>query len=201
MRRAFAAGFAAALALALAADAAEALCPSCGFKCAEGVTNCWACGTHLPEAKRPSEIAPKELLVIGVLPERRRGSAAQTAPEAELEEILKWMAANPQAHEEALERLDALMRRVSGTALAALVDRKMAELRAEVAEANRPKSKEERETDVAKRVPEVMSIVRRNPDRVEENIRRLERLLGLARGTSYETYVAAQLARLRRARE
>lgn len=179
---------------ALAAD-----CPACKLDCPRSTTNCWACGMRLPGSPRPDELGPVDIVVIKVLPEKKADRAQVATPEAELEKVEQWIAENPAEHDEAIKRLKLLMEKVSGTALEEHVADRMAKISARVAETTRPgRSAEEREDEAHRMVLQVMKVVRSNPDKIKENIRRLEGVLKIAEDTKYERYILSQLTILRK---
>lgn len=180
---------AAAAPAAPAAPAAE--CKHCRFECSEGITNCWSCGTRVPGSEDPGKLVPVRLIVIDVLVEKKPGGPVGAArdPSGEVGTVEKWIDANPDDYAGALERLEPLLDSVRGTVYEARVEDRIARIRAAVVEASRPMTAEAREKRAASMVAKVAGRVRRRPDRRVENVRDLEQLLAVAKGTSYEGYV------------
>ena len=180
--------------LLIAAEAGAARCAACGFECPEGTLNCWSCGKRIPGSKNPVELLSASLVVVDIVTEQKTdvagsGAGAVRDPSGELEEVEKWIDANPDDYAGAIKRLDPLLDAVRGTVDEERVEERIARIRAALREASRPMSKEEREKKAASMVMKVAANVRKRADRLRENVRDLEQLLALARGTSYEAYV------------
>ncbi len=181
-----------ALALALAAASARAGdCPSCSFKSLEGITNCWSCGTRMPGSEDPRKLAPVNLIVVDVLARKKAEAPSRAArnTSAEVEAVEKWIDANEDDYAGAIARLDPLLDAVRGTVYEARVEDRIARIRAAVEAVSQPMTAEEREKKAASMVIKVAARVRKRADRPEENVRDLEQLLAMAKGTSYEAYV------------
>ncbi len=182
------------------------LCQSCKFEYPEATTNCWACGKRLPDSPLTRKLPPIEPLVVRVLPEEEQGGGAGSlaeskgalaAPEVALEEIERQIAENPTEHGEALNSLEALLEKVLKTPLESIVRERMREVRAEMLKANFPRTPQEREAEVAKLMPRILKEIKDNPNRLTENVRRLEKLLKLAEGTPFEALILSRLKHLR----
>lgn len=178
-------------------------CKSCRFDCPEGTTNCWSCGTRVPGSEDPGKLLPGKLIVVDVLAKKSGGPAAAAGdPSGEVEATDKWIDANPDDYAGAIERLEPLLDAVRGTVYEARVEDRIGRVRAALEEASRPMTAEEREKRAASEVAMVAARVRKRSDRPAENVRELEQLLAVAKGTSYEGYVRdllkAEKARLKR---
>ncbi len=180
------------------APAKVAPCPACSFECPAATTNCWACGRGLPGAEDAREIEPFEPLVVVALPVgSSSGETASATPEAAYDEVESWIAENPDDHDGALERLGALADRVGGTTLEAVVAKRIEDVRARQKQMTRAKTPEERETEAVEALRQVNAKLRRNPNRVRENVLELQKLVRIARGTSYEDHARKLLERER----
>jgi len=180
--------------LAVAAEARAAECAACGLDCPEGTLNCWSCGTRVPGAKDPVKLLSAKLVVVDIIAERkatevRSDAGAVRDPSGDVEAVEKWIDANPDDYAGALKRLDTLLDAVRGTVYEARVEDRIARIRAALREASRPMTKEQREKKAASMVMKVAAKVRRRSSDPAENVRELEQLLALAKGTSYEGYV------------
>lgn len=179
-----------------AAKPESAPCRSCRFDCPADTTNCWACGTRLPESRLTKKLSPIETLVVSVLPDEREGRAgAPASPEAAYEEAELWITKHPDEYDGAIRRLEQLTEKVRGTALESLVQKRVYEISAEKKKATRHRTVKEREAETAEGVQKVMGMIMANPRNHSENILALKKLLRLAHGTSYEKYVRGMLRR------
>lgn len=182
-------------------------CKSCKFECPEGTTNCWSCGTRVPDSKNPAELLSGKLIVVDVLPGKKMlaakgGAGAVHDPSSEVEAVEAWISANPDNYAGALEKLDLLLDAVRGSVYEARVEDRIKRTRAALEETSRPMTAEDREKKAATMVMKIAGKVRRNADRPAENVRDLELLLAVAKGTSYEDYVRnllkTQMAKMNR---
>jgi len=176
--------------LAVAAEARAAKCAACGYECPDGTLNCWSCGTHVPGSKNPVKLLSAKLVVVDILAERKTGAARTVRdPSGDLQDVEKWIAANPDDYAGALKRLDTLLDTVRGTVYEARVEDRIARIRAALQAASRPMTKEQREKKVIAMIAKVASKIRKRSSNPAENVRELEQILALARSTSYEGYV------------
>lgn len=189
----------------LAATVARAAdCPACAFDCPEGTTNCWSCGTRVPGSRKPDELAPVNLIVLSVLPakktEERAGAASD--PSADVEAVESWIDEHAGDHAGAIERLESLLDDVRGTVYEKRIEEHIADVRAAVEEASKPMTEKEREAKAARMLLAVQKQISSNPDGPRENIREIEKLLAVAKGTNYEGIVRrllkAEKAKLKR---
>ncbi|MHC4252505.1 MAG: hypothetical protein ACYS9X_25580 [Planctomycetota bacterium] len=172
-----------------AARAAE--CKSCRFDCPDGTTNCWSCGTRVPGSENPRKLVPGKLIVVDVLAKKRAARPAGVArdPSGDIQEVEKWIDAHPDDYAGALKRLEPLLDAVRGTVYEPRVEDRIGRIRAAVEEASRPMTPEEREKKAATMVARVAAQVRKRAGDPGQNVRDLEQLLAVAKGTSYEGYV------------
>ncbi len=175
-------------------SAKAAGCPSCKFSCEAGTTNCWACGTGLPASPLTRKLPRIQLPVVRVIPRAdKAGGGAQAGPEAAYEEAERWIGEHSDDHDGALKRLEELAEKVRGTALESLVRKRIDEILALKAKANRPKTPEERMAEVINALLKVKQKIRRTPKLHKENVLELQKLLKLAKGTPYDGAVQKML--------
>jgi len=184
--------------LAVAAEARAAECAACGSDCPEGTLNCWSCGTRVPGSEDPVKLLSARLVVVDIITERKATEARSDAgavrdPSRDVEAVEKWIDANPDDYAGALKRLDALLDAARGTVYEARVEDRLDRINAALREASRPMTKEQREKKAASSVMKVAAKIRKKSSTLAENIRELEQLLALAKGTSYEGYVKTLL--------
>ena len=175
-------------------------CPCCRLPFAEGTLFCWGCGTRVPGSPEPSKVAAVEIAPVRVLSGGTRGlqeDLAALSPEVALAGIERWIAENPNDFAGALRKLKDLLGSVRGTSLEAVVDGRIKEISAAAARASAPKSPQERAAEAARAYTKVMEQVRREPDRILNNIKLLEELLKSVEGTPYEQLVRQQIERER----
>ncbi|MHC5054240.1 MAG: hypothetical protein ACYTKD_05940 [Planctomycetota bacterium] len=177
------------LAASTAARAAE--CKSCRFDCPDGTTNCWSCGTRVPGSPDPAKLVPGKLIVVDVLAKKRaaRPTGVARDPSGDVQKVEKWIDAHPDDYAGALKRLEPLLDAVRGTVYEPRVEDRIGRIRAAVEEASRPMTAEEREKKAAAMVAKVAARVRKRVGNPAQNVRDLEQLLAVAKGTSYEGYV------------
>ena len=180
--------------LAVAAEARAADCAACGSDCPEGTLNCWSCGTRVPGSENPVKLLSAKLVVVDIITERKATEARNDAgtvrdPSGDVEAAEKWIDANPDDYAGGLKRLDTLLDAVRGTVHEARVEDRIARIRAALREASRPMTKEQREKKAASMVMKVAAKIRKKSSAPAENVRELEQLLALAKGTNYEGYV------------
>jgi hypothetical protein len=170
-------------------------CKSCRFACATGTTNCWSCGSRVPGSEHPAKLVPRKLIVVDMLAKTKLGgaSSAMSDPANDVKAVVKWIDANPSDHAGALKRLGDLLGRVRGTVHESRVKGRIAAVRAAVEEASRPMTKEERDKRAAAMVYELLPRITKRRDAPAENIRDLERLLVVVRGTDYEALVRSKI--------
>jgi hypothetical protein len=161
----------------------------------------------VPGSKNPAELVSGKLIVVDVLAKKTKTMATGSAgtvqdPSAEVETVEAWISANPEEYAGALERLDRLLDAVRGTLYEARVEDRISRVRAALEETSRPMTAADREKKAAAMVAKVAAQVRRNKDNPAANVRDLELLLAVAKGTNYEGYVRgllkAQKAKLNR---
>ena len=184
------------LALAAAAGVGVAAeCQSCRSDCPEGTTNCWSCGKRVRGSENPAELVAGKLTCVDILTDKGSdgggavGAGAIHDPSGEVAAVEKWIDAHPDDYAGGLRRLDQVLDSVRGTVYEARVEDRIARIRSAAEEASKPMTPEEREKKAASEVAKVAARVRRRDDAPAENIRELEQLLAVARGTSYEAYV------------
>ena len=102
---------------------------------------------------------------------------------------------NPDDYAGALKRLDPLLDAVRGTAYEAGVEDRITRVRAAIEETSRPMTTAEREQRAASMYLEVLSQVSKRPKNPAQNVRDLEQLLAIAKGTDYESLVRRRLKR------
>lgn len=169
-------------------------CLSCRFDGPEGTTNCWACGTRLPDSSLTRDLPPIKALVVRVLPEKKeRRADALDSPEIAFERVAGWIVEHPDDYDGAIKRLGELTEKVRGTALESIVQKRIDLIDDKRRKANRPRSPEEREADAAKAVLEAYARIRRTPELHRENVLELQKLLKRVEGTSYEGPVGQRL--------
>ena len=179
-------------------------CKSCKFACSAGTTNCWSCGSRVPGSEDPTKLVPRKLIVVDMLARKRSGGASVAASDSlsDVEAVEKWIDANPSDHAGALQRLGKLLGKVRGSVHESRVERRIASVRAAFEEASRPMTAEEREKRAASMVFEVLPKIAKRRDKPAENLRELQRLLTIAKGTNYEelvlTKIKAEKAKLKR---
>lgn len=171
-------------------------CPACSFPCPKGTINCWACGTHVPGAKTAKDLAPVKLVKMTFprADRTRSEDMAGISPKTRFRAIESWIAGNPTELVEAMSRLTELLRDVRGTALEVTITTRIERLKRAKAEADRPKTQEEREAAAARAVLSVMREVRSSRN-VRGNVKKLKALFKIARGTSFEGLARRQLDR------
>ena len=158
--------------------------------------NCWACGSHVPGAGSAKRLAPVKLVRMVFRRQEDASSAGADAlsPVLKLDKIESWIAENPDEHDGAIKRLGDLLQEVRGTGLEAEVTTRVQEARSRKIEAERPKTPEEREAEAASAYLEVMREVRKTDDPYQR-VKKLQRLLKIARDTDYEDAVLRALWR------
>ena len=171
-------------------------CRACGFPCPKGTVNCWACGTHVPGAKTAWDLAPvKPVKMTFPKADRTRSEdMAGVSPQIRFKAIESWIAKNPTELDEAISRLTGLLGDVRGTELEITVTTRLERVKRAKAEADRPKTPEERQTEAARAVVAFMREVRSIKD-VRKKVKKLTALLKIAQGTSFQEYVERQLER------
>ena len=184
--------------LAVAAEARAAECAACESDCPEGTLNCWSCGTRVPGSENPVKLLSARLVVVDIIAERKPGAAGNDAgavrdPSRDVEAVEKWIDANPDDYAGALKRLDTLLDAARGTVYEARVEDRLDRIRAALREASRPMTTEQREKKAASMVMKVAAKIRKKSSDPAANVRELEQLLALAKGTSYEGYVRTLL--------
>ena len=184
------------LVLCVSAHAANR-CRECKLPFTEGTIACWGCGAHLPNAPKPQDVLPLDITPIQILVEEDGVAASAASPEVALEAIESWIRDNPREYDEAASRLEEFLSTVKGTVLEKTVANRLREIKAAKAEAEKPKSPQERLKEAALAYPKVMAQIRKEPGRTARNIRLLEELLYKCKGTVYETLVEKQLERER----
>ncbi len=169
-------------------------CPACRFLCPNGTVNCWACGMHVPGAKTARDLAPVKTVKM-TFPKAdmtRSEDMAGVSPEFRFRAIESWIADNPGEFVEAISRFTRLLQDVRGMALEVTVTTRLERLKRAKAEADRPKTPEEREAAAARAMLTVMREVRGSKN-VRRNVKKLKALFKMAEGTSYQEYVERQL--------
>ncbi len=171
-------------------------CRSCSFPCPKGTVNCWACGTRVPGPKTAKDLAPVKFIKMSFAKpgKSRLENMAVLSPHARFEAIEEWIADNPGEFKEAISRFTDLLGDVRGTALEITVTTRIERLKLAKAEADRPKTPEEREAEAARAVVAYMREVRGSKN-VLKNVKKLKALFKIAQGTSYQGYVERQLER------
>ncbi len=171
-----------------------ARCPACSFQCPKGTVNCWACGTHVPGAKTAKDLAPVKpvKMTFPKADKTRAEDMAGVPPLTRFRAIESWTAENPSEFDEGISRLTELLQDVLGTALEVTITTRVELIKRAKAEANRPKTPEEREAAAARAVLPVILKVRSSKN-VRSNVKKLKALFEIARGTSFEGLVKRQL--------
>jgi hypothetical protein len=173
-------------------------CGLCKYPFADKTLTCWACGSHLPGAPLPNEVVDIDLSpILLVAAEAKIEPSTMTSPDVAFQAIETWIEKNPSKYDEAIRRLSEFMDTARGTALETTVMARLKEVKEEKAEADKPKSPKEKMKDAAGAYARVMAEVRSEPKRTIKNIKRLEDLLILCRGTPYEKLVLRRLEKLK----
>lgn len=174
-------------------------CPVCKYPCTKEMLRCWSCGSGLSgrtfDATKFAEPDTSPVQVTSVETRDLQEDLATLSPELALAGVEQWIADHPGDLQGAIQRLKDLLERVRGSPVEASVEQRLKELSAEVARASAPKSPQERIAEAARAYTKVMEQVRREPDRVLNNIKLLEDLLKIVEGTPYEQLVRKQIER------
>jgi hypothetical protein len=181
----------------------EPPCPTCGYACALGTVNCWACGTRIADLRSPAGFARVEhLSLLGRLRQRFPAGEDLTPLTLVVEGLRRWFGDHPADFDEAAARIEAVAPRAKGTDEEAALGALLAEVTRRRELAERPESPDERQKVVAREVDRVMVEVARSPGATAVNVARLEKLLEAAAGTIYERlvrdHIAAERAKLPR---
>jgi len=182
-----------------AASVEAAECSACRLPAPKGALTCWGCGSHLPGAPLPGDIvrldfAPARIYVLESAP---ASGPAAVSPEVALDTIEQWIKENPRNYDGALARLQELLGTARGTDLEMVIEARVRQVKADKAKALAPKTAQQRMAEAAKTYTEVADQVRREPDRVINNIKLLEGLLDVCKDTPYENLVKQQLQKER----